>query len=191
MTSRSPDSVNYYTTRADDQRMTYSEAMSSPADLEHDDDVVTDLAERARRTCSSVARHMRYQSGSSLPAGHLSALATIDEVGPISFSELADHEGVTRPTVTKMARVLSAQGLIDRHPDTVDRRVVRLTATARGRTRLQEERAQRLSYFLERLKALDHHQLVELHNALDIFDAALLNGDFSRTKATTRSIDEI
>lgn len=60
----------------------------------------------------------------------LSSLLVLDRP---SQRELADHTGLEPLYVSKLARALDTDGLIQRTRDTVDTRTVRLELTARGR----------------------------------------------------------
>lgn len=64
-----------------------------------------------------------------------SVLATLHGL-PIEPSQrrLADHTGLEPLYISKIARSLSAAGLITRDPDPADSRAFRLTLTARGRS---------------------------------------------------------
>lgn len=56
---------------------------------------------------------------------------------PPSQRELADHTGLEPLYVSKLARSLDADGLIQRTRDAVDTRAVRLELTAKGRETIQ------------------------------------------------------
>ncbi|MCW2865383.1 MAG: slyA [Actinoallomurus sp.] len=64
----------------------------------------------------------------------LSSLSGMENAGlRPSQRELADHTGLEPLYVSKLARALEADGLIERTRDTKDTRTVRLTLTDRGR----------------------------------------------------------
>jgi DNA-binding MarR family transcriptional regulator len=64
----------------------------------------------------------------------LSSLSGMENAGlRPSQRELADHTGLEALYVSKLARALEADGLIERTRDTQDTRTVRLTLTDRGR----------------------------------------------------------
>ena len=60
----------------------------------------------------------------------------------MTLGELAIHEGVAPPTITGVVARLEADGNVEREPDPTDRRVVRVTASARGRSSSCGPRAQ-------------------------------------------------
>ena len=64
----------------------------------------------------------------------LSSLFGLERAGTTpSQRELADHTGLEALYVSKLARTLDADGLVERTRDTADTRTVRLRLTARGR----------------------------------------------------------
>jgi DNA-binding MarR family transcriptional regulator len=69
----------------------------------------------------------------------------------ISHRELAAHLGLTPATLTPVIDTLEAAGELTRERDPADRRVVRLSITARGRTRLVAAYGQVALTFRERM----------------------------------------
>src|SRR5919205_335605 len=66
-----------------------------------------------------------------------------DRHGPLTPSELAAHERVRRPSITRVLARLEELGLIDRAPDPADRRSSLITASAEGRTLLRRQRSRK------------------------------------------------
>jgi MarR family transcriptional regulator, organic hydroperoxide resistance regulator len=56
----------------------------------------------------------------------------------ITQSDLAEHLCVEAPTVTRMLQRMERSGLIERYPDPVDARILRVCLTERGRTIQQQ-----------------------------------------------------
>ena len=83
----------------------------------------------------------------------------------MKVSDISKHLHVTTPTVTQLLKGLEASGLVERHPDLVDRRAVGIVLTTKG-----EEVTQRAeNIFLNAYSALtdylgeeESHQLTEL-----------------------------
>lgn len=69
----------------------------------------------------------------SLPQYRLLVYLTLGESKP---SDLAPRLGITRPSVTALVDGMVARGLVDRQPDTDDRRRVRHRVTPAGREAL-------------------------------------------------------
>src|SRR5450432_1647347 len=53
-------------------------------------------------------------------------------------AELADHAGVTRATMTGLIDTLERDGLVTRTPDSTDRRMMAVTLTPHGKSRLED-----------------------------------------------------
>lgn len=62
-----------------------------------------------------------------------SALAVLVHAGAVTLGELARHEGVRAPTVTRLVQNLERKGLVRRVGDTADARVSKVIVTAVGR----------------------------------------------------------
>jgi DNA-binding MarR family transcriptional regulator len=111
-----------------------------------------------------------------LTPSQLSALASIERHGPIALGELAEHERVAPPSITKVVTKLEAAGLIARTADAGDRRVVRVSLTTEGAGLLAESRARKNAWLAERLAELDADQRARLASALDVLEE-LTTGD--------------
>jgi DNA-binding MarR family transcriptional regulator len=86
--------------------------------------------------------------------------------GPLTLGELAAAEQVRPPTMTRLVRALETRGLVTRGPDEHDRRVVRLRATAKGRTLMARGRARRVRALAEGLQMLDTADVTALDGAV-------------------------
>lgn len=129
-----------------------------------------DLAERFRLALIPLMRQLRRQGDAPVPTGSLSALAALDRHGEMSAGELARHEYVTGPMVTRMAKLLEEEGLITRTPSPDDRRVALLSATQKGR-RLVHQRGQAKNEWLAvQLAALDPADLDALATVIPILE---------------------
>jgi DNA-binding MarR family transcriptional regulator len=73
-----------------------------------------------------------------------SVLSVLVFAGPMPIGQLATLEQVSAPAITKTVTALEAAGLVRRSRSTDDRRVVLVSATARGRARLERGRAARV-----------------------------------------------
>lgn len=118
---------------------------------------------RLRLVIARLYRQMAQASaGSDLTYSQLSALARIEEHGTVRLGELAAHEGVAAPSLTRTITPLTASGLVDRQPDPTDGRSSLLTLTADGRsllTRLRRERSELLSGRIGQLTAEEQRTL--------------------------------
>ncbi|MFE5321857.1 MarR family winged helix-turn-helix transcriptional regulator [Paenibacillus sp. NPDC056579] len=76
------------------------------------------------------------------------SLYTKDDVPGMMVSEISDKLNVTSPTVTQHIKSLEIQGLVERHADAVDRRVVRIRLTDKGKKYIQRINEARLNMFV-------------------------------------------
>ncbi len=129
-----------------------------------------------REVVARVARAIRRQGGSigaPIPAGAISALATLDRRGAMTVSELARHEQVTPPLITKITRHLTDDGLITKTVDAKDGRVMRLDITEAGRTLLSQRRDRGTAWLADRLLHLDDDHRARLVAAIPALELLL------------------
>jgi len=130
----------------------------------------TELAGQLRVVVARLARVLRQQDQSGMSPTLLAALTTIARVGPLTFGELAAHEQVAAPTVTKAVQKLEAEGLVTRRPDPDDGRVCRVAITSAGRRRLDQNRRRRTAWLATRLGELTPDDVARLQSAVDVLE---------------------
>jgi DNA-binding MarR family transcriptional regulator len=108
-----------------------------------------------------------------LSPSRLSVLSVLVFGGPRTPSELAAAEQVRLPTISALVRGLEEDGLVRRAGDPADGRVVRLSATAKGRRILERGRERRLDNLEELLVPLSREELRVLAEASKILDRAV------------------
>src|SRR5438477_1264367 len=107
---------------------------------------VTDaaLAGSLRDAIGRLGRRMRHQSPHpELSLGQLAALRSLERHGPMSPRELAEHEKVQPPSMTKILARLEEAGYATRAAHPEDRRQVVVTASASGVALLVDDRRRR------------------------------------------------
>jgi DNA-binding MarR family transcriptional regulator len=134
---------------------------------------ITDVAGHLRLVVTRTARRLRQEAGADLSPSMISALASIDRHGPLTPSELAAHERVQRPTITRVLARLEELALIDRAPDPADRRSSLITASAEGRTLLRRQRSRKDLYLAQRLATLEADDVATLERAAAILERML------------------
>lgn len=132
-----------------------------------------DLAVRLRLAITRTSRRLRQEAGSALGPSQTSALAVIDAHGPLTPSELAEREGIQRPTVTRLLFRLEAAGLVERTADPGDGRSSLIAASAAGRELLRELRLRKDVYLARRLAGLDAEERATLARAAAILERLL------------------
>src|SRR5487761_1182310 len=104
------------------------------------------LATALRISVSRLARRLRVERAAGLTelsATQLAALAVLDKHGPMTPGELAEHEKVQPPSMTRVIAVLEERRLVMRVPHPTDRRQVVLSATDEGRALVSQSRRRR------------------------------------------------
>jgi DNA-binding MarR family transcriptional regulator len=143
------------------------------SDTPEDDE--TELAARLRLVVGRLNRRIRIDGRESVPPLQLSALVTVEELGPLRLSELARREAVSVPTMSRVLAALDEQGLVVRTPDPQDARGVLVTLSAEGERRLTQVRSHRTALVARRLGRLDAAQRASLLAALPALEALLVD----------------
>lgn len=134
---------------------------------------LTERAARLRLAITRTARRMRQEAGSELGPSGVSALATIERAGPLTPSELAEHERIQRPTATRLLARLLEEGLVSRASDPTDGRSSIVTATSEGRALLKRLRRRKNAYLARRMRNLPDEDVVALERAAEILERVL------------------
>jgi DNA-binding MarR family transcriptional regulator len=131
-------------------------------------------ADRLHSVAIHLLRHARAADASAgMSAARLSALSVLVFGGARTVSELAAAEQVTKPTMTRLLQGLERDGFVRRRRDVADGRVVRVSATARGRRALGSARRARVARIDALLDDLDRDADAALEAAVGILEGAL------------------
>src|SRR5215212_11432385 len=98
------------------------------------------LASRLRLAVARTARRLRQEAGGGLSPTLTAALASVENHGPLTPSELADRERIKRPTATRIIASLEGLGLVSRTQDPGDGRAWLVAATPAGKELLRRLR---------------------------------------------------
>ena len=129
------------------------------------------LASHLRIATMRLARRLRRErSDNSLTPTQISALATLDRLGPITLGELASVEYVQPPSMTRVVAALEELGLVRRTPHPTDGRQIQLDATDAGRQLLAIDRERRDAWLCHRLKELNDDERATLRAAAQILE---------------------
>lgn len=126
------------------------------------------LATAMRISISRLARRLRVErlglggTETVLSDIQLAALAALARHDSMTPGELAEHEKVQPPSMTRVIAVLEERGLVRRKPHATDRRQVVLTVTEEGRDVVQRVRRRREAWLAQRLQELtpDERQIL-------------------------------
>lgn len=134
------------------------------------------LATAMRISVSRLARRLRVERlglggpETALSDIQLAALAALERKGPMTPGELAEHEKVQPPSMTRVIAVLEERGLVLREPHSTDRRQVILTVTQDGRDLVQRVRRRREAWLAQRLQELTPEERQILRQAAPILE---------------------
>jgi DNA-binding MarR family transcriptional regulator len=133
------------------------------------------LASALRISVTRLARRLRAERQSEglepdLSDTQLAALAALERHSAMTPGELADHEKVQPPSMTRVITVLEERGLVMRAPHASDRRQVVLTATDYGREVVQQSRKLREAWLAKRLRELTPQERSALRAAAPILE---------------------
>jgi DNA-binding MarR family transcriptional regulator len=132
-----------------------------------------ELAARLRLVNARLARRVRREAlgtGDDLTASRLSALATIEDCGPITLGELASVEQVQPPSMTRIVGRLEEHGLAEREVDSRDRRVAYVRITDAGRDVLARSRTRKAAFLARRVGRLSAEERGVLADALPVLE---------------------
>jgi DNA-binding MarR family transcriptional regulator len=145
--------------------------MSTPLQTRSDAGLATAL----RISVSRLARRLRAERlAKGLEPGlsdtQLAALAALERHGAMTPGELAEHEKVQPPSMTRVIAALEDRGLVMRAAHATDRRQVVLTATDAGRLVVQQARRLREAWLAQRLGELTAQERALLRQAAPILE---------------------
>jgi DNA-binding MarR family transcriptional regulator len=136
----------------------------------------TDLATTMRISISRLARRLRVErlglgeTDSVISDIQLAALAALERHESMTPGELAEHEKVQPPSMTRVIAVLEERGLVLRAPHATDRRQVVLTVTPAGSDLVQRVRRRREAWLAQRLRELVPEEREILRAAVPILE---------------------
>lgn len=134
------------------------------------------LATAMRISISRLARRLRVErlglggTETALSDIQLAALAALDRHQAMTPGELAEHEKVQPPSMTRVIAVLEERGLVQRAPHPTDRRQVILTVTPEGRALVNRVRRRREAWLAQRLQELTAEERTILRAAAPLLE---------------------
>ena len=124
---------------------------------------LVDVAREVRLASQGLTRRLK-DNTLSLPP-HLFTVLVWLESGPATAAELAGHERVSAPSMSKSVGELEDRGLVVREPDPTDARAKIVTLTKAGRRAIAKGRQEREAWMAERLAELAPDEQVLLRDA--------------------------
>ena len=140
---------------------------------ERSSEIDSQLAARLRLAIARLARRLRQQAEARISPSMLSALSSIERLGPCTLGDLATHERIQPPTLTRVVDRLEEDGLVAREPDDRDRRVTRVVLTSEGRQLIHRIRSRKNAYLAKKLRTLDSNERAVLESAVNVLERLL------------------
>jgi DNA-binding MarR family transcriptional regulator len=129
------------------------------------------LASSLRLSVMRLARRLRSQRVSTdLGLTHLATLSTLELHGRMTPGELASHERVQPPSMTRVVAALEERGLVVRQPNPTDRRQAIVELSPTGRELLKADRRRRDAWLAQRLGGLTPDELELLRKVAPILE---------------------
>lgn len=129
------------------------------------------LASALRVSLTRLNRRLRRQAaGHSLTPTQLATLAAVERHPGVTPGELAEHEKMQPPSMTRVISVLVERGLVERTPHPTDRRQVTVTCTEAGVELLRRERRMKEAWLAQRLKELSPEEREALRAAAPVLE---------------------
>ena len=127
------------------------------------------IAERVHSAAIRLLRRLRKSDAAQgLSGPKSSALSVLVFGGPQTLKDLAAADQVRAPTMSPLVAELEVDGLATKAGDRSDRRVVRIAATAKGKTLLEAGRERRLEVLTAQVEALSRAERETLRSAAEI-----------------------
>jgi len=127
-------------------------------------------AARLRVAIARLARQLRQRTMGGLTPSQLSCLTSVERLEPVRLAELAAHEAVAPPTLTRIVAGLVEIAMVERQADPDDARAALITTTAAGRAALQLVREERTAFLSDRLHALADEDRARLPHLVGLLE---------------------
>jgi DNA-binding MarR family transcriptional regulator len=130
------------------------------------------LASALRLSVVRLNRRMRAQrANSAVTISQLAAMSTLDFHGPLTPGELAAHEKVQPPSMTRILAGLEEIGLVGRKPHPTDGRQVIVQLTEAGKQLCRDEVRMREAWLSRRVAELEPEDREVLRRAVEVINA--------------------
>ncbi len=132
------------------------------------DTCARELMDTAPKIMQSIRIEMRRGRGADLSIPQFRTLRFIQRSPNSSLSDLANHLGLTLPSVSKLVDGLVKQELVSRQESAADRRYITLMLTQNGESIVDSARASAQANLAEILSCLSHDELKTIHQAMEM-----------------------
>lgn len=130
------------------------------------------LASALRSSIMRLSRQIRWQRAddADLTANQLSVLGALAKHDAMTLGELAAHEKVKPPSMTRIVSNMEAAGLVVRRPHESDKRLVLVELTAAARALIIANRRRRDEWLKTKLKTLTPEEREILRKAAPVLE---------------------
>ena len=132
-----------------------------------------ELAAALRLAVARLQRRLRRHAVGGLTPSQYSVLATVDRLGPLRPSALAELEGMGAPTLSRVLGKLEARELLERATDPADARASLIKSSATGRRTLAATRSERTALLARSLADMEPQERATLSAALPALDTLI------------------
>jgi DNA-binding MarR family transcriptional regulator len=132
------------------------------------DTVAQELMDTAPQIVQTIRVEMRRGRGSDISIPQFRAMRFIQVNPDLSLSHLAEHLGLTLPSVSKLVDGLVKQKLVTRKASTADRRKLTLILTQAGALIVDSARAEARVNLAQKLKDLSEADLKTISQAMQL-----------------------
>jgi DNA-binding MarR family transcriptional regulator len=139
------------------------------------------ILEAVPQVMLAIRTEMRSHRGSDLSVPQFRVLVYLNRHEGASLSAIAEHLGLTLPSMSKMIDGLVGRELVIRRLDPGDRRRVTLAPTVLGRTAMQSAYQATESRLAERLVALPAAARRTVFQAMQVLEAIFGSAQEART----------
>jgi DNA-binding MarR family transcriptional regulator len=133
----------------------------------------TGLASALRVSVARLNRRLRTErdpDSDQLSPGQFAVLGLLDRLGEAAVGELAGHERVQPPSMTRTVTCLEEGGYVTRRPHESDRRQVVVALTDQGVAAVEAERRRRDHWLAVRMRELTPEERQLLRQAVPVLD---------------------
>ena len=130
------------------------------------------LASELRLSVMRLRRRLAIERhpDNELSMNAMAVLGALYRNGDLSLGELAAHERVQPPSMTRTVNCLDEGGYVTRRPHKTDRRQVLVSISDRGRATLLTDRRRRDEWLAQRLRELSPDERAVLREAAPILE---------------------
>ncbi len=132
----------------------------------------SDTGSALRLAVLRLSRRLRQETTGSgeITPSQMSALTVLAKHGELTLGELAAIERIAPPSMTRIAARLEEKGLLERRPDTSDRRVARVAISPTGQELLRQSRERGDAFMTARLARLSDDERELLSQAVPLLE---------------------